>query len=61
VPAVGQTGSNQNTAVATTGPTTTTTPGTCPELTKELVASFARDSTIMLTVSDWRIFETFGG
>ena len=32
----------------------------CPELSKELIASFARDKTIMLTVCDWRIFETFG-
>ena len=36
------------------------TPGTCPELTKELIASFALNGTIMLTVCDWRIFETFG-
>lgn len=35
-------------------------PSHCPELSKELIASFARDSTIMLTVCDWRIFETFG-
>ena len=36
------------------------TPGSCPELTKELIASFALNGTIMLTVCDWRIFETFG-
>ena len=35
--------------------------GMCPELSKELVASFAKDNTIMLAVCDWRMFETFGG
>lgn len=34
--------------------------GTCPELSKELVASFAKNNTIMLAVCDWRMFETFG-
>ena len=29
----------------------TSSPGSCPELTKELIASFAQQGTIMLTVS----------
>ncbi len=46
---------------ATTQLTSVTAPAQqCPELSKELVASFAVKNTIMLTVSDWRIFETFG-
>ncbi|PNW83849.1 hypothetical protein CHLRE_04g217949v5 [Chlamydomonas reinhardtii] len=32
----------------------------CPELSRELVADFARDNTIMLTVADWRIFGSMG-
>ena len=32
----------------------------CEELSPELLRQFARDNTVMLTVSDWRIFETFG-
>lgn len=34
--------------------------GGCPELTKELVASRAKNNTIMLTATDWKIFETMG-
>jgi len=46
---------------ASTAVATTVTPGgECPALSRELVESFAVDKTIMLTVSDWRIFETFG-
>lgn len=33
----------------------------CGELTRELVAAFARDNTVMLTVADWKIFGTMGG
>ncbi|GIL87771.1 hypothetical protein Vretimale_13060 [Volvox reticuliferus] len=32
----------------------------CPELSREYVAQFARQNTIMLTVADWRIFGTMG-
>ncbi|KAG2422501.1 hypothetical protein HXX76_015970 [Chlamydomonas incerta] len=32
----------------------------CPDLSRELVADFARDNTIMLTVADWRIFGSMG-
>ena len=34
--------------------------GTCGDLSKELIESFAINGTVMLTVCDWRIFETFG-
>ena len=43
-------------------PTTASTassPGSCPELTKELIASFAQQGTIMLTVSH-SVFEAGG-
>ncbi|KAG2433971.1 hypothetical protein HYH02_012433 [Chlamydomonas schloesseri] len=32
----------------------------CPDLSRQLVADFARDNTIMLTVADWRIFGSMG-
>ena len=40
------------TSTAVAVPTvSTSSPGSCPELTKELIASFAQQGTIMLTVS----------
>ncbi|GLC65037.1 hypothetical protein PLESTF_000239600 [Pleodorina starrii] len=47
-------------AAATAGTATAAAGTGCPELTRELVAEFARDNTIMLTVADWRIFGTMG-
>lgn len=47
-------------AAAATTPGGKSSEGSCPPLSKELIASFAVQNTIMLTVSDWRIFETFG-
>ncbi|KXZ42178.1 hypothetical protein GPECTOR_190g297 [Gonium pectorale] len=44
-------------------PTPTAAPAAgagCPALTREHVAQFARNNTIMLTVADWRIFGTMG-
>ncbi|KAL6749493.1 nucleotide-diphospho-sugar transferase-domain-containing protein [Haematococcus lacustris] len=58
------TGGKQNKQAAKTDGVVVSEPQTtaqaCPELSKELVASFAKDNTIILTVSDWRIFQNFG-
>ena len=43
----------------TSSPSTASSPGSCPELTKELIASFAQQGTIMLTVSH-SVFEAGG-
>ncbi|KAJ9511250.1 hypothetical protein QJQ45_017155 [Haematococcus lacustris] len=57
------TGGKQNKQAAKTDGVVVSEPQTtaqaCPELSKELVASFAKDNTIILTVSDWRIFQNF--
>ncbi|KAJ9511474.1 hypothetical protein QJQ45_029860 [Haematococcus lacustris] len=57
-------GGEQNKQAAKTDGVVVSEPQTaaqaCPELSKELVASFAKDNTIILTVSDWRIFQNFG-
>eukprot|EP00198_Chlamydomonas_reinhardtii_P011930 XP_001701267.1 predicted protein [Chlamydomonas reinhardtii] len=39
---------------------TTRQAGGADDLSRELVADFARDNTIMLTVADWRIFGSMG-
>jgi hypothetical protein len=48
------------TEIVSSAAVTPSTSGSCPELSKELIQSFAQQGTIMLTVCDWRIFETFG-
>ncbi|GFR46128.1 hypothetical protein Agub_g7646 [Astrephomene gubernaculifera] len=54
------TGTSSNGTATATSSSNSTPGGGCPHLSREHVAQFARNNTIMLTVADWRIFGTMG-